>query len=114
MLAKKYRLSSSKEIEKVKKKGKTYKSDSFTLKFLDRGDDDPPRTAFIISTKISKNASLRNRAKRSVSEAIRHNLYSMNNGYDIVVIAHPGIIKVYTQDLMREVQQALAKSKLSK
>lgn len=114
MLARKYRLNEDQDIECVKRDGKTLKSVSFVIKYLKRSDKEPARTAFIISKSVSGNSSLRNRAKRAMSEAVRQTLYSLKNGYDIVFIAYPPIIKQYTSDLMAEVNGALLKAGLIK
>ena len=112
MLAKKYRLTKKSEFDLLKKEGKAVSFPYFTLSYLKREDKDDPRFGFIITTQISKNASLRNRAKRSLSEGVRQSLYAMKKGYDVVFIAKPKIVKVYTSDLMREVNDSLRKAKL--
>lgn len=113
-LARKFTIKKTHEFALVKSKGKKMSSESFTLAYLKRGDQDPPRFGFIISTKVSKHASLRNRAKRALSEATRRNLSYLKNGYDCVFLAKPTIVKKYTSDLMHEVDQAMAAARLLK
>lgn len=114
MLPQDNRLKKTAEIELVKKDGKFFDSQNFKLLILDRKDDNPPRFAFVVSTFVSKNAVDRNKATRGFRQGVRQNLYVMKNGFDAVFIAKPGILKVYTEDLMKEVKQSLLKAKLLK
>lgn len=71
MLARKYRLTGSKNFTKVEKEGKVYQSTNFGIAYVRREDEDPSRFAFIVSTKIAKDAVDRNRFKRAMSEGVR-------------------------------------------
>jgi ribonuclease P protein component len=108
MLARKYSLKST-DINLIKSKGRTISSDNFVLLYHKRFDENPPRFAFIVSTKVSKNASLRNRAKRAMSEGARRAVFNLKPGLDFVFIAKPSIIKKYTKDVMSEVDTFLLK-----
>jgi len=107
MLARKYSLKTKADFDLVKSYGKTIRSDSFTLKYYLRKDQDPPRFGFIVSTKVHKNASLRNRAKRSLSEGVRRTVFSLKPGLNFVFIAKSTITKKYTKDVMSEVDTVL-------
>ena len=109
MLARKYSLKTKSDFDLVKLQGVKHASDTFTLVSFNRKDQEHPRFGFIVSTKVSKNASLRNRAKRSLSEGVRRAVFSLKPGYDFVFLAKPNIIKKYTSDVMKEVDEAFIK-----
>ena len=112
MLDRKNRLTKKSEFEKVKEEGKVIASDSFSVSVLDRKDGKPTRFGFIVSTKISKAATIRNRVKRALREAVRHLVAYVKEGYDCVIFVKPIIVKKYTDEIMREVQKAFMKGNL--
>lgn len=73
MLPKKYRLKKSEDIKSVLKLGRTVREGFLILKTRENNLSNP-RFAFLISLKISKKATVRNRLKRRMSEFIRLNL----------------------------------------
>jgi ribonuclease P protein component len=114
MLARDHSLSSKKDIDLVKKQGKLVSSESFSFCYMDHENQDKPRFAFVISTKISKLATVRVKARRSLSEGVRHILVYLKPGIDVVFLAKPGIERKYTDSLMNEVKVALEKEGLFK
>ncbi len=114
MLPRQNRLKGVKNFKEVQKKGKVINSNSFGLAYLKREDENPSRFGFIISTKISKLATLRNRARRALGEKIRQSTRNIKDGYDCIFLAKPPILKTYTQDLMKEVEVVLTKAKIYK
>ena len=71
MLASKYRLKKKINFARIEIDGKMVQSKSFGLGIYDRKDNEPSRFGFIISTKISKKAVIRNRIKRIIADVIR-------------------------------------------
>ncbi len=114
MLDRKNRLTKKSEFEKVREEGKVASSDSFSLSFLNREDSKPSRFGFIVSTKISKAATIRNRAKRALREGVRQSIAYIKDGYDCVVLAKPIIVKRYTDEIIRELQKTLKTADLMK
>lgn len=114
MLAKKHRLTGTSAFKKVQDQGKVFQSESFGMAVLKRGDDFPSRFAFIVSTKISKDAVDRNHFKRTLSEAVRLLSSSLVNGCDVIFLAKSSITKAPASDLMREVKKALTSDELIK
>jgi len=92
MLPNKYRLKNKKDFEKVFKKGKSFKEDFLILKIVPNNSNQI-RFGFIISQKISKKATLRNKLKRRISEILRLKIEKMKKGIDAILIALPGIEK---------------------
>lgn len=91
MLKKLHRLSKNKDIKAVLKSGRTYYSPYFMLK-LKKNDLDILRFAFVISTKISKQATKRNLARRRLSEIIRLLLPQLKTGFDCAILASTKLI----------------------
>jgi ribonuclease P protein component len=114
MLAKKFKLTGSKDYARVQESGKVFQSDSFGIAYLGRGDSNPSRFGFIVSTKIAKEAVDRNRCKRAMSEAVRIDSINLLPGYDVVFLAKTNISRVSTSDIMKEVRLSLTKAGLMK
>lgn len=107
MLAKKFRLSRSENFDKVQKEGRIFQSANFGVAHLNRGDALPSRFAFVVSTKIAREAADRNRYKRAMSEAVRLESINLANGFDVVFLAKTSIVKVSTSEVMKEVRSSL-------
>lgn len=112
MLASKYRLKRSARIEKVKRSGRIIDSEGFTIKALKREDKEPSCYAFVVSTKISKLATQRNRIKRALEHAVRYNQTYIRNGYDFVFLVKKISLKWSTQDITNDVVKVLKKSNM--
>jgi ribonuclease P protein component len=107
MLAKKHRLTGRENFLKVQKEGQIYQAVNFGIAYIQRGDNNPSRFAFVISTKIAKEASNRNRVKRAMSEAVRISTIDLKEGFDVVFLAKPSITKAPTAEIMKEVRSSL-------
>lgn len=90
MLPKMYRLKKNKDIDKVFKKGKTIKEDFLILKIL-KNNLTKNRFSFIVSQKVSKKATLRNKIKRRLSELVRIKFKKIRKNIDVIIIAVPGL-----------------------
>ena len=114
MLAKKFKLTGSKDYARVQDEGKVFQFESFGIAYLNRKDTLPSRYGFIVSTKIAKAAVDRNRFKRAMSEEVRLNSIHLKPGYDVVFLAKPNITKVPTAQIMKQVRDSLRKLNLMK
>ena len=114
MLASRNRLTEKRDFDKVKNEAKILQSDTFAASYLKWKESKETRFAFIISTKISKSAVIRNRAKRALREGARQMLAYTKGGFDIIFLAKPEIAKKYTGDIVQEVSKALDKAGLTK
>lgn len=110
MLASIHRLSGKKDLEKIKSEGILYQSKIFGARVLVKKDDEVSRYAFLVSTKISKQAVQRNRIKRAMREAVRHKLFLIGKGYDIIFLPKKGIARKSTEEIMREVEKFILKN----
>ncbi len=114
MLAKKFKLTGSKDYSRVQTDGKVFQSDSFGIAYVERNDKEPSRFGFIVSTKIAKEAVDRNRCKRAMSEAVRIDSVNLMEGFDVVFLAKTTISRVSTTDIMKEVRVSLRNAGLMK
>jgi ribonuclease P protein component len=92
MLAKINRLTKKKDLERVFKKGRGFKEDFLILKTI-KNDLKVSRFGFIVSQKISKKATIRNKIKRRLRELVRGKLKKMKTSRDNLIIALPGLEK---------------------
>lgn len=110
MLPIQYRLRNKSDFETVKKEGQIVHSKFFSFVSCDRGGKEPSRFGFIVSTKISKSAVVRNRVRRLLCEAIQSLLPKMKPGYDSVILVRPAIIGRRLGELSQDIRQVLRKS----
>lgn len=113
MLPKKYRLTKNAEFLRVNRSGKRAFSAYFRLNYL-ANHGAASRFGQVISNKISKKATVRNRLKRQVSEIIRLNKRKIIDGYDLVIFLNQQAIGRTYQELEKELVYLLNKAKLLK
>ena len=116
MLAGKYRIKGSYYVTRAKNRGTLHQFPYFGVSLLERTKDmdKPSQFAFVVSTKIANLAVDRNRIKRMLTEAVRHECTRLVNGYDVVFLAKTSIAHQPTDKVMQETKQALKKLKLIK
>ena len=109
------RLHKTKDIENVHNYGRVFFTRQFSIKYL-RNSLKKIRLAIICSTKVSKRAVVRNRARRVVREYLRQNLKSSNDGYDIIIVITKGSLDdfggVSAQTIRESLRFALKKVSL--
>jgi len=117
MLSSKYRLKKKINFARIEIDGVMHQSQSFGMGIYNRSlasqdskDNEPSRFGFIISTKISKKAVVRNRIKRTMSEVIRKSLSEIKNGYDVLFLIKPSIVKLERELLEKETYEAITKN----
>jgi ribonuclease P protein component len=103
MLATVNTLKDKRDYEKVKKEGTLYQSENFGVSILDRGNGGYTRFGIIVSNKISKLSTQRNRIKRAFRDALRYNLNRIKDGYDVVFLAKPSLERTAVSDIMKEI-----------
>lgn len=110
MLPKKHRLSDHKTINLLKKNGKLVQGSHFGLLFIREEARTISKVAFIVSRKVAKTATDRNKVKRQLREAVRELLPNLKPGYCVLILAKkpaasasPKQLKLSTKDVFREV-----------
>ncbi len=89
MLPRRHRVAPRAELLAVLRRGFVMRGGGLTLRILATRRP-VSRFAFVVSTKVAQNATVRNRLRRQASEAVRRLLPRVAAGYDVVVTVHPG------------------------
>jgi len=112
MLKKDFRLRKDKDVRRVLAKGKGFHGQFLGIKFLPNKLENN-RFCLIISNKISKKSTKRNKIRRRLSEIVRLNLAKIKGNYDIVIIAKPKteVLEKGYQELAEETLYLLNKIK---
>lgn len=111
MLLKKYRLKKSGDIKGVLKFGRTDREGFLILKTR-KNDLGASRFAFLISLKISKKATVRNKLKRRLSEFIRLSLPLIKNNIDAVLIVASDFSKKDNKEAGALINKLFTRAKL--
>ena len=97
------------EITFVREEGQFIAGPLFSLLIADLTDQKPSRFAFIVSTKLSKRAVVRNRAKRLLREAGGSLLKKMVEGKIVLFLAKKSLLGQNSQIVNQEVAILLTK-----
>lgn len=111
MLPLSHRLRKTADIRMVFKNGQVLKEGLLLLK-KSANDSEFTRFAFIVSLKVSKKATLRNKIRRRLSEIVRAKLPEIKSGLDIILIGLPGIEKEDFEIIEKMVNNALIKARI--
>ncbi|OGY49480.1 MAG: ribonuclease P protein component [Candidatus Buchananbacteria bacterium RIFCSPHIGHO2_02_FULL_45_11b] len=84
MLPVKYRLTQDRDFKRINAGGKSVFSAYFRLRYLANKLPNS-RFAVVVSTKISKKATIRNRLKRQTREILRLNREKIKDGFDLII-----------------------------
>ena len=84
MLAKKYRLRGEKRFREIHKNGRRFFTRLLNLRYLENNEG-CPRFALVVSAKISKKATQRNKIRRQLLEIIRQELPRFDKKYDYLI-----------------------------
>jgi ribonuclease P protein component len=104
MLPKQHRFPLRLEFNRLRKEGKLFQGKLFSL-LISHSKRQPSRFAFIVSTKIHKKATKRNRAKRLLREAVRSLLPKIKPGFDGVFLAKKAIIDNKLIEVKKETEK---------
>lgn len=129
MLSKTNRLLKKKDFNRVFKRGEGYGDDFlipsrekkqspardglFFLKIF-KNNFGINRFGIIVSQKVSKNATIRNKIKRQISEIIRLEMPKIKKGFDIILLTKPRVGKESFIGLKTKLEKVFEKAKLIK
>jgi ribonuclease P protein component len=113
MLSRPHRLTKKKEIERVFQRGRSFFTAILGVKAAPAGRA-VTRFAVVVSIKVAKKATARNRIKRQLRAILRENRTQVSPGYDVVLVARSGIEKSSREALVRAVELAFRKLGLTK
>ena len=100
------RLRRSSDFRRVQGRGYKVRRPSILVLWLPRRDHPVCRVGLTVSKKVG-NAVVRNRVKRWLREAVRHELDGLPRPVDVVLIAHPRAAESGAEGLRAEVRGAL-------
>ncbi|AFA50287.1 ribonuclease P protein component [Acetobacterium woodii] len=104
-------LSKENEFKQVFKVGDVFGNRVLVFYFL-KNEKKENRLGIIVSKKVSKKAVVRNKVKRRIKEAYRHNEDSFTKGYDIILIAKESIKDVPFSSLEKSLKHLFYKKNL--
>lgn len=110
MLKKAFRLSRSKDIYVTSRRGRSFFSSYFVIKFI-ATDQDSRRFTVVVSTKVSKRAVERNRIKRVIRETLRQALPHFKPG-DYVIIVKNSVANKPAEDIRTQLNKLLTNVRL--
>lgn len=113
MLPRENRIKKEKEIERVLKQGKKFFQGFLVLKTAENTLG-IPRFGFIVSKKVSKKSSVRNKIKRRLRELVRARLKKIDGNTDNLLIAAPGLEAKDFQEMEKIIDKLFEKIKCSK
>jgi ribonuclease P protein component len=111
MLPKNNRLKKKKDIERVFKKGRSFREDFLIFKTLEN-DLGYCRFAFIVSKKVSLKATERNKIRRRLSEIIYPNLKKIKSGEDVLLIVMKNAVTKDFKETERAANKLLKAARL--
>ncbi|MFH0854495.1 MAG: ribonuclease P protein component [bacterium] len=111
MLNKKNRLTKDKEFENVFNNGESFFTKILGIKYI-KNDLSITRFGILVSAKISKKATVRNKIKRRFREILRLHLDKIKFGYDIVVLTRNSITECDYEEMGKNMEYALRKAGL--
>ena len=113
MLPRENRLKKEKEFEAVFKGGRTFKGEYVLLRYLVNGTD-KTKVGFVVSKKVSKLATQRNKIKRRMREITRKRKESIKDGLSIIMVALPRSIGAGYAEMEKDIGNLLDKEGLAK
>lgn len=113
MIASKYRFHGYGALKFLFGHGKTFRFKNFSIRVAQNPRRTHSRVGVVISKKVVKAAPKRNRVRRRVYEALRHDWDHILGGHDFIVSAHdPYLLDIDHQALVAELRNALRSAKL--
>jgi ribonuclease P protein component len=111
MYARKYRLHLQKDFERVFHEGRSFYGNCLSIRICESAFL-YQRFGIVVSNKVSKKATVRNKVKRRLREILRGNIpnYVMNR--DIIVLTKKGIEEYSFEQIKQELEMLLKKAKL--
>lgn len=113
MLSSLYRIRQKKEFDKIFRSQKTVRvySPLGTL-YVAESRGEVPRFGFVVGTKVSKKATVRNKVKRRTRSVVERVLKDIKKPVSAVFIARPQAAAASFQDIEKDIIGLLRKSRL--
>lgn len=111
MLPRHFRLSESRTVEAVWKRGHTCSHDALRFRFF-QTTRASPRIAVVVSLKVSKRAVVRNRLKRQIHAILAPLMPRLSYPVDGILAAQPGLERRTFQELSTIILVLLKRARL--
>lgn len=111
MLPKINRIKKKKDFEYIFKKGASFKNNLFILRLI-KNNLDQSRFGFVVSLKVSKKATIRNKIRRRLAEIIKLEFKNIKQGMDLVFISLPSAEKKEFAELKDALNSLMIKAKI--
>ncbi|MBU1131483.1 ribonuclease P protein component [Patescibacteria group bacterium] len=111
MLPKVNRLTKESDFKKIARGAKPTHSKFFILKKLPSTEKDT-KFGIVISAKISKKATIRNKIRRQAGEIIRKNLSNTNTGYNTMIVVKNSILDKDFEEIKKDLESLLQKVRI--
>jgi len=111
MLPKINRIKKKKDFDTIFKNSKSLKNSLFVFKIA-KNNLGINRVGFIVSQKISKKATIRNKVRRRLADAVSKEIENFKSGIDLLFIALSGIEKKEFSEIKQAVGSTIIKSGL--
>jgi len=111
-LPKQYRLTRQKEFEKVYDSGKTVRNSFLFIKFFKDSSLESSKFGIVVSTKVSKKATVRNKIRRQISEAIKPHLNRVAKNVNVIIVTNYKIVDKEFTEIEKVVLNLLKKSRI--
>lgn len=111
MLARRNRLRTTRDIQRVSKQGRWAAGTNLTVR-TQANRFKLVRCAVVISKKVDKRAVVRNRCRRRVQEILRLSLPSLEDGSDILIYIRKDISNLPAQEITVEIATAFQRLNL--
>lgn len=105
------RLKKRKDFDAIFKKGKGLKDDFLFLKLIEN-DLKVSRFGFVVSRKVSAKATVRNKIKKRLREAVKTLLPEMKKGFDGVLVVQRNVSGKNYKEIEKAVASLFKKAKL--
>lgn len=111
MLSRTNRLHSSRDIGRLRASGRSLSFQLFNIRFGGNGLD-VARATVVVSSKVSKKATVRNLVKRRIRAGLRELLPRLKAGNDVMVYVKSQAVGATYQELLLALVHALKKARL--
>jgi len=105
------RIKKEKDFGSIFKCSKSFKNNLFVFRAA-KNNLGLVRFGFVVSQKVSKKATVRNKVRRRLSEAAKGQMKNIKNGTDIILIALAGLDKKELTEIKVGLIDALSKTRL--